>query len=239
MSTPDALLACSSGRSRAQEHALRSAGCQHVTLWLQCTFQWRHAALWAKQHPLPPHTQLLALVQRVWAAATGHVQAGVLERHRSRHLLAGLLLATHSMNLLAAHSRRLCARHCVLPRPPGRLLLLRGRLAQSCIELPEGLFDPGQAGDEELMRFALCYNLLQVREKGVRACTALLAGVGRGSESGSGRGREWRAHGGGNAGSGLGVPSCCCCQHQWCVCVCAAAAAAVVGNTVCVNSRGA
>lgn len=43
-----------------------------------------------------------------------------------------------------------------------RLLLLRGRLAQSGIELPEGLFDACQEGDEELMRFALCYNLLQV-----------------------------------------------------------------------------
>jgi len=49
-----------------------------------------------------------------------------------------------------------CVVHC-------RLLLLRGRLAQSCIELPEGLFDADQEGDEELMRFALCYNLLQVR----------------------------------------------------------------------------
>jgi hypothetical protein len=55
------------------------------------------------------------------------------------------------------------------PPPPAtlssathRLLLLRGRLAQSCIELPEGLFDPCQDGDEELMRFALCYNILQV-----------------------------------------------------------------------------
>lgn len=47
---------------------------------------------------------------------------------------------------------------------PCRLLLLRGRLAQSCIELPEGLFDPDQEGDEELMRYALCYNLLQVRQ---------------------------------------------------------------------------
>ena len=41
-------------------------------------------------------------------------------------------------------------------------MLLRGRLAQACIELPEGLFDPGQEGDEELMRYALCYNLTQV-----------------------------------------------------------------------------
>jgi hypothetical protein len=47
--------------------------------------------------------------------------------------------------------------------PLVRLLLLRGRLAQACIELPEGLFDACQEGDEELMRFALCYNLLQVR----------------------------------------------------------------------------
>ncbi len=52
--------------------------------------------------------------------------------------------------------------NCVLT-PACRLLLLRGRLTQACIELPEGLFDPCQEGDEELMRFALCYNLLQVR----------------------------------------------------------------------------
>eukprot|EP00878_Enallax_costatus_P024524 GHUV01026175.1.p1 GENE.GHUV01026175.1~~GHUV01026175.1.p1 ORF type:complete len:553 (+),score=146.41 GHUV01026175.1:244-1902(+) len=43
------------------------------------------------------------------------------------------------------------------------LLLLRGRLAQSGVESPEGLFDEGEEGDEELMRFALCYNILQAR----------------------------------------------------------------------------
>jgi hypothetical protein len=42
------------------------------------------------------------------------------------------------------------------------LLLLRGRLAQSGVDLPE-LFAEGPEGDEELMRFALCYNILQVR----------------------------------------------------------------------------
>jgi hypothetical protein len=41
------------------------------------------------------------------------------------------------------------------------LLLLRGRLAQSGVDLPE-LFAEGLEGDEELMRFALCYNILQV-----------------------------------------------------------------------------
>jgi hypothetical protein len=41
------------------------------------------------------------------------------------------------------------------------LLLLRGRLAQSGVDLPE-LFAEGPEGDEELMRFALCYNILQV-----------------------------------------------------------------------------
>jgi hypothetical protein len=43
------------------------------------------------------------------------------------------------------------------------LLLLRGRLAQSGVDLPE-LFAEGPEGDEELMRFALCYNILQVCE---------------------------------------------------------------------------
>eukprot|EP00878_Enallax_costatus_P011181 GHUV01011675.1.p1 GENE.GHUV01011675.1~~GHUV01011675.1.p1 ORF type:complete len:291 (+),score=58.77 GHUV01011675.1:365-1237(+) len=48
------------------------------------------------------------------------------------------------------------------------LLLLRGRLAQSGVESPEGLFDEGEEGDEELMRFALCYNILQVcQETGI------------------------------------------------------------------------
>jgi hypothetical protein len=78
-----------------------------------------------------------------------------------------LLVACASKLLLQQCThRRLCIPVTVLNAIPVlscRLLLLRGRLAQSCIELPEGLFDPGQAGDEELMRFALCYNLLQVR----------------------------------------------------------------------------
>jgi hypothetical protein len=42
------------------------------------------------------------------------------------------------------------------------LLLLRGRLAQAGVDLPEALFAEGAEGDEELMRFALCYNILQV-----------------------------------------------------------------------------
>ncbi|KAF6255939.1 hypothetical protein COO60DRAFT_159799 [Scenedesmus sp. NREL 46B-D3] len=45
------------------------------------------------------------------------------------------------------------------------LLLLRGRLAQSGVDLPEALFAEGPEGDEELMRFALCYNILQVWRK--------------------------------------------------------------------------
>lgn len=55
---------------------------------------------------------------------------------------------------------RSLADYCVIYRE--WLLLLRGRLAQSGVELPEGLFDDEQAADEELMRFALCYNILQV-----------------------------------------------------------------------------
>lgn len=43
------------------------------------------------------------------------------------------------------------------------LLLLRGRLAQAGVDLPEALFAEGPEGDEELMRFALCYNILQAR----------------------------------------------------------------------------
>jgi hypothetical protein len=53
------------------------------------------------------------------------------------------------------------ADYCVIYRE--WLLLLRGRLAQSGVELPEDLFDEEQGGDEELMRFALCYNILQAR----------------------------------------------------------------------------
>jgi hypothetical protein len=46
------------------------------------------------------------------------------------------------------------------------LLLLRGRLAQSGVDLPESLFAEGLEGDEELMRFALCFNILQVKSSG-------------------------------------------------------------------------
>lgn len=35
--------------------------------------------------------------------------------------------------------------------------------AQAGVDLPEALFAEGPEGDEELMRFALCYNILQVR----------------------------------------------------------------------------
>jgi len=43
------------------------------------------------------------------------------------------------------------------------LLLLRGRLQQQSLELPPEVFD---AGENELMRYALCYNILQVRGGG-------------------------------------------------------------------------
>ncbi|KAF8064522.1 viaA [Scenedesmus sp. PABB004] len=45
------------------------------------------------------------------------------------------------------------------------LLLLRGRLAAAGLDLPPLLGGTGEggAGDEELMRFALCYNILQAR----------------------------------------------------------------------------
>lgn len=52
------------------------------------------------------------------------------------------------------------------------LLLLKGRLRQAAIELPEELFGEGEEEDEELMRFALCYNLTQV------SCTVLQLGAG-------------------------------------------------------------
>eukprot|EP00879_Flechtneria_rotunda_P010825 GHRR01011314.1.p1 GENE.GHRR01011314.1~~GHRR01011314.1.p1 ORF type:complete len:584 (+),score=168.73 GHRR01011314.1:153-1904(+) len=55
---------------------------------------------------------------------------------------------------------RSLAEYCAIYRE--WLLLLRGRLAQSGLELPD-MFDPEQDGDEELMRFALCYNILQAR----------------------------------------------------------------------------
>lgn len=55
---------------------------------------------------------------------------------------------------------RSLSEYCVIYRE--WLLLLRGRLAQSGVDLPEDMFGEGAAGDEELMRFALCYNILQV-----------------------------------------------------------------------------
>jgi hypothetical protein len=42
------------------------------------------------------------------------------------------------------------------------LLVLKGRLQQQAVDLPEELFGEGE--DEELMRFALCYHILQVGE---------------------------------------------------------------------------
>ena len=44
------------------------------------------------------------------------------------------------------------------------LLVLKGRLQQQAVELPEELF--GEEPDQELIRFALCYHLLQVVGRG-------------------------------------------------------------------------
>jgi hypothetical protein len=81
----------------------------------------------------------------------GCMAEACIERPEALLTLSSGLLHTNCVCICAGVSVAAC-----------RLLLLRGRLAQACIELPEGLFDPCQEGDEELMRFALCYNLLQV-----------------------------------------------------------------------------
>jgi hypothetical protein len=71
--------------------------------------------------------------------------------------------------LLFVHFCRLASeeRHAVVIAGAANSTRGRNGCAIGCggchagLELPE-LFDEGPAGDDELMRFALCYNLLQV-----------------------------------------------------------------------------
>lgn len=78
------------------------------------------------------------------------------------HVVRALQLGLSVVPRVDPRASRSLADYCVIYRE--WLLLLRGRLAQSGVELP-GLFDEAQEGDEELMRFALCYNILQARTR--------------------------------------------------------------------------